>query len=146
MDDSFLWLLDNLCFVIAPGGYIKCQKRINGHRFSSFLHHLIIGKPLYGFEVDHKNGDKLDNRVSNLHIVSRGYNNANKKRNGKRKYPGITKWGNKYRLYIRSKYIGMFNTEYEAFQEYLRVSELYYGKPLYFYKEYKQMLEEAGCE
>jgi len=41
------------------------------------LHHLILGSPPKGYEVDHKSRDTLDNRKQNLRFATRGQNNAN---------------------------------------------------------------------
>lgn len=42
------------------------------------MHHLVLGKK-DGYEIDHINGNKLDNRLCNLRHVTRSQNNMNKK-------------------------------------------------------------------
>lgn len=42
------------------------------------VHHLVMGKPRKGLEVDHINRDKMDNRRENLRFVSRQENNLNR--------------------------------------------------------------------
>ena len=44
---------------------------------STFYMHRVILNPPPGMEVDHINGDGLDNRRCNLRLCSRGQNNAN---------------------------------------------------------------------
>lgn len=48
-------------------------KKYQKHR----LHHCIIGRPLKGFEVDHIDGDGLNNQRSNLRIVTISANQLN---------------------------------------------------------------------
>jgi hypothetical protein len=42
------------------------------------LHHLILGKPIKGKEIDHINHNPLDNRKNNLRFVNRSQNNMNR--------------------------------------------------------------------
>lgn len=42
-----------------------------------YMHHLLIGEPRAGQEVDHINGDPLDNRRSNLRVTDRRGNGRN---------------------------------------------------------------------
>jgi hypothetical protein len=50
------------------------------------MHHCVIGQPLNGKDVDHINGNTLDNRMVNLRIVTHRQNMQNKRchRNGKK--------------------------------------------------------------
>ena len=45
------------------------------------MHHQIIGKPKKGLEVDHINGNSLDNRRKNLRICTKSENQWNRKIN-----------------------------------------------------------------
>lgn len=55
------------------------------------LHQFLMGKAPEGFEWDHINRDKLDNRKENLRLVTHGQNmrNLNLKSNSKSGYQGI---------------------------------------------------------
>jgi hypothetical protein len=44
-----------------------------------FLHHAVIGYPLNGLQVDHIDGNGLNNRRENLRIVTHRQNHQNKK-------------------------------------------------------------------
>lgn len=63
-------------------GYMRVDLRVKGNRVTRFVHTL-VEKAFGGSakEVDHKNGDRTDNRASNLETVSR---KENMKRMGKR--------------------------------------------------------------
>ncbi len=62
------------------------------------MHRLIMGFPKYPeFEVDHKNGDGLDNRKQNLRVVTHAVNMANRRGSAARAAftdrPRTVKWG-----------------------------------------------------
>ena len=78
---------NDLPLMIDNKGYVKYQIRYDSRNDIGLLHHLIIGKPLGGLVVDHINGDPLDNRRSNLRIVSVRMNAHNTKNNSK--YIGV---------------------------------------------------------
>ena len=58
--------------------------------------HRLINKPSVGFEIDHINRNKLDNRKENLRIVTRSQNQMNRviQKNNTSGYKGIT-WNQK---------------------------------------------------
>ena len=80
------------------------------------MHRLIMGEPK-GKDIDHVNGNGLDNRKINLSICSRSENLLKqRKRNGTTsKYIGVSlhkcgKWSSS----CKKKYLGIFDTEDEA--------------------------------
>lgn len=89
---------------------------------SMLLHHLVIGFPLHGKEVDHINCNGLDNRRCNLRIVHRRMNQANRKEKSKAtsKYLGVS-WHTQSRKWVASimfkkkdYYLGEFKNEKDA--------------------------------
>lgn len=79
-------------------------------------------------EVDHINGDKLDNRRENLRLVSVRQNaqNSKKHRDGhlcgttKVKTPQVRQWKAGYKLGKKNVFIGYFLTQQEAHQAYMK--------------------------
>lgn len=63
-----------------------------------YLHHLIKGKPIDGLEIDHINGNSLDNRKCNLRFLSRSDNARfiKAKKTNQLGIRGISKNKNKY--------------------------------------------------
>lgn len=58
--------------------YVKARRNRSGTA-KPYLHRLIVGSP-EGKQVDHINGDGLDNRKCNLRVVNRSANMANQRR------------------------------------------------------------------
>lgn len=86
-----------------------------------FLHHAVVGRPLKGLVVDHINGNGLDNRLSNLRIVTRRENTHNQKRHREKgKIVGACwdkskkRWVSCIRINGKQKFLGRFKTEKEA--------------------------------
>lgn len=98
-----------------------------------FLHRQILNVP-DGVFVDHINGNKLDNRKSNLRIVPQSLNSRNliqERANNNSGYKGVCKCRNKWRAYIvvnyKQKHLGCFETKEEAAKVYNKYSKLLHG-------------------
>lgn len=123
---------------LHPQGYALRNhtiKRDGTRKGTQMMHRLIIDAKLED-EVDHINGDFLDNRRANLRLVSHQQNafNMKKRRLGLSKYKGVTKkilaktkpWRARIRHNGRLLQIGYYATEREAAQAYdERASELF---------------------
>lgn len=88
------WILKEFPHWRFSGNYCKVSRYIKTEygkaKEEYFIHRLIIGV-VKGFEVDHINRNKLDNRRSNLRLASRGENSQNKAKakNTTSKYRGV---------------------------------------------------------
>ena len=101
-----------------------------------FVAHRIIWKWWYGTEavmIDHINGNRSDNRISNLRECERSQNNANSKswnKTSKLKgaYPNGSGWMAIIRKDKKQHYLGTFPTPEEAHAAYCKASESLHGK------------------
>ncbi|WDS60638.1 hypothetical protein BC7_00041 [Bacillus phage BC-7] len=108
--------------IYIHGNYAATYK--DGKRI--LLHRLIMGNPV-GYEIDHINRNKLDNRKENLRVCTKSENMHN------RGFKGITfnKACNQYVARITVNgirvYLGKFDTELEAMNVYKEAKLLHHG-------------------
>lgn len=107
------------------------RKTYLGHRVAWFLHHGFWPKN----QIDHINGVRSDNKIINLRESTHAENNINRSCHRNGKLPGTTffkkrnKWVAQIEIKgINKKYIGIFNSEKEAHEAYLKVKEKFYEK------------------
>ena len=106
----------------------------HGKRTTIRMHQLFLRAP-YGFEVDHKNENGLDNRRCNLRIASKQQNQANRGApvNNKSGFKGVSANGRgRWRASIfvggKTKRVGDFDTAREAAAAYDRAALLCFGR------------------
>ncbi len=119
IDDQYFDEISKYIWFLSPQGYVRRDKKINGISYAIFLHKLILNTPK-GFDTDHINGNKLDNRRSNLRICKHKDNS----RNAKKRIDGVTsryigvhyakdrkKWVSKINVNSKRFSIGEFDKE-----------------------------------
>jgi len=122
-------------FGIVSRRYLRCELSINKKR-TSFAYHRLIYKlhnPDWDIlnssqnnSIDHINGNKLDNRIENLRLVTHqenGFNRTTAK--GYYNNPNGT-YQTGIRLNGKSIHLGTYKTEEEAREAYLRGKEKYH--------------------
>lgn len=88
VDNDIYQLFKNYCFNLTKKGYVRSTIKFG----NKFLHRLIIPFVPKGFQIDHINRNKLDNRRINLRIVTQSINklNSNLYNTNKSGYAGIS--------------------------------------------------------
>lgn len=129
---------------IHPYGYRQIQ--ILGYIYKE---HRLAWLYVYGDmpeEIDHKNGNRSDNRISNLRVVTRSQNNANSERpTGTAGLRGVTwfdrdqKWKAQIKVGGRSKHLGYFDTVEEAHAVYLTAAEYHFGEHAYHNRQTQEL-------
>ena len=93
------------------------------------MHHIVNEREIpKGHVIDHINHNRLDNRKSNLRVVSRSLNNHNRTTKGE--YIGVSACTNSTNPYVacfRSNHLGCFDDPLEAASRYDICAYLYYG-------------------
>jgi len=99
------------------------------------LMHRVIMNASKGQEIDHINGDRLDNRKANLRFVTRQQNIFNKKPQGKTsKYKGVYfrkswgKWIAQISINKKKQHIGVFENELDAARAYDNIASKLCGE------------------
>lgn len=128
-DEDFEWLSKWKWHVLRIDRTLyaaRCRQKADGPGSGRILMHRVILCPAEGMEIDHVNGNGLDNRHPNLRAVTPAINQANhihQKQNRKHDLPmGVVPNGRRFvaRIQINrhTKYLGVFGTPQEAAASY----------------------------
>lgn len=136
VDKDDEWVFDRYCWGLDGKGYVRSKEHNGGKSLS--LHRLIMNCP-DNMIVDHINGDTLDNRKSNLRIVTQSQNSMNKqiRSNNTSGITGVSycKRSNNWRSEIcvnrKSIVLGYFNNFDDAVSARKSAEEKYFGEYSY---------------
>lgn len=114
--------------------YARRSVMKNGVIKTIYMHHIIL-PPKDGYEIDHKNGNGLDNRRKNLRFVTRSQNHANigktlgrsSKFKGVYKDKRINKWVSRIKVNQKNIYLGSFKNEKDAARVYNKYAVKFFG-------------------
>ena len=111
------------------------SQRVAGKQSVIRMHREIMGAHK-GIELDHINGNGLDNRKENLRVVTRRENSQNKHTPKTSKFPGVCwhpisgKWLAQIRVGKKRHHLGLIEDEEAAYEAYKNAVKEFTGKIL----------------
>lgn len=132
VDDSDFTLLNQFAWYVKES-HKKVLYAVTGRKKVVCLHNLILLPP-DGFEVDHIDGNGLNNIRSNLRLATRAQQCQNRGmfKNNSTGVKGVTQCGSKWRARILANHksisLGTFGTKEEAAEAYRQAAIKYHGE------------------
>jgi hypothetical protein len=132
VDDEDFDYLNQFNWYCTINNYACRSIRKSGRRIVRM--HRVITNPPDGFEVDHINMNKLDNRRENLRICNRSQNQSNRlaQKNSTTGYKGVYKNRNKWTSQIQNHktliHLGTFDNIDDARKAYINKAKKLFGE------------------
>ena len=133
VDDEDYDNLNQFRWSLNSNNYVSRYGYLNGKKTFITLHRYLMNPPK-GMQVDHVNGDRLNNQTFNLRVCTQSQNCTNRKASKipNSGYRGVEKHGDRWRsrIKINQKHIhlGVFDTKEEAALAYNKAAMAYFGE------------------
>lgn len=133
---DFEWVNSFKWYAKKQGEKSKVARNITNKKGTqdTVLLHRIIMKCPKGMEVDHIDGDPLNNQRKNLRLCTKKQNRQNKgfSKNNQSGYKGVTLHRNVYEVYVRKNnrhtFVGSHKNKHEAAKIYNKEAKKVFGK------------------
>lgn len=118
--DDYDWLMQSR-WSLSACGYASGRVRLDGKSIVTFMHRYML-RPVKGLNVDHINGNRLDNRRCNLRLCTNAENKRNRGslKNSSSRFVGVSwssvrrKWTATVHVKLKQVYTECFDSEEEA--------------------------------
>ena len=135
VDDEDYGFLNQFFWQVDREGIIKTRSKENGH---VLLTHLLM-KPPKGFEIDHKDRNRLNNQKSNLRFATSAQNKMNRgpRKDCKSGYKGVSwhkqrkKWTTRIKIKNKYLFLGLFEDIKQAAFVYNNAAKKYFREFAY---------------
>lgn len=129
---NFSWHINSKLYVLR---YIPRKESPTGKKKIEYLHQYLIGKIPSRMVIDHINGNTLDNRKSNLRVVTRSQNASNSCiwKNNKSGFKGVSwhkgkrKWQSRITFNGKTISLGHYNNSHGAWLARRLANRLYFS-------------------
>jgi hypothetical protein len=117
-------IVNSRTWTMSSNGY-----PMSGSRLERTTLHRFLMKTPKDMDTDHKDGDKLNNRRSNLRVCTTAQNTYNSRKKGRGLYKGVHKTRNgTYYAKIKKRHLGTFSTPERAALAYNRKAKELFGE------------------
>jgi hypothetical protein len=137
VDDENFEFLNRFTWSERKDGYAVTQVSFGSRNSHMRMHRAILLAPEWAL-IDHRNGNRLDNRICNLRFCSNAQNvhNSLRKRGRTSRFKGVTHhtrgkyswWRARLTYDQKTNYLGCFKTEQAAHEAVVEASKRIYGE------------------